>query len=307
MGEPVTVCVATFRRLEGLRGLLDSLDALAFDGEPPDLEIVVVDNDPPASALQELGPRPSGYRWPVAVLHEPEPGIPQARNAGLRAAAGRGGYVAFVDDDEEVSERWLAELLRVAREHDAAAVAGPVVARLPADAPDWVERGGFFDRRRHATGASVGYFATNNALVRTRVLEELGGFDPRLALTGGSDRELSDRIRGAGHTIRWADDAVVTESVPLERATLAWILRRGWRLGNNIGVRARMPGIGSPRAALAAAAFALARLGYGLLVAASGAVRGRHVAARGARTVAAALGTLAGIAGFTYEEYSNAR
>lgn len=307
MPDVVTVCIATFRRPEGIRRLLQSLAALDLgpDGsDVPDVQVVVVDNDPAASALEALGPSPTGYRWPTTVLQEPVRGIPQARNRGVQVAVARGGYVAFVDDDEEVDRRWLTELLTVARRYDAAAVAGPVVPTLPDGTPTWVVRGRFFDRPRHETGAPVEHFATNNALLRTAVVEQLGGFDERLALTGGSDRELSDRVVAAGHVIRWADDAVVYESVPRDRVTLRWLLHRAWRLGNNIGARARMPGIGSSRAVMSAASVAVLRLGYGIGVTLSGTLRGAHVAAAGLRTVAAALGTLAGIAGLTYEEYA---
>src|SRR5690606_20411702 len=88
-------------------------------------EVVLVDNDPDASALECLralnDPR-------VAVVHEPRAGVANARNAGLRAA--KGELIAFLDDDEIAPAGWLAELLRVQAEHNADVVFGPVRTRL---------------------------------------------------------------------------------------------------------------------------------------------------------------------------------
>ena len=42
----VAICIITFRRQEGLKRLLDSLNRLEFKQQPaPDLQLVVVDND----------------------------------------------------------------------------------------------------------------------------------------------------------------------------------------------------------------------------------------------------------------------
>ena len=47
-GPDVSVCIATYRRPEGLRRLLESLEAQALP-EDFSVEIVVVDNDPPSA------------------------------------------------------------------------------------------------------------------------------------------------------------------------------------------------------------------------------------------------------------------
>jgi len=40
----VAICAITFRRPEGLRRLLQAISALTFQTDPPEIEIVIVDN-----------------------------------------------------------------------------------------------------------------------------------------------------------------------------------------------------------------------------------------------------------------------
>ena len=104
MGVDVSVCIPTYRRPEGLARLLDSLGRMKV---PHDLraEVVVVDNDPEASAAP-LASRYADFPLPIRWVHEPEANISVARNRSVDEA--RGEWVAFVDDDEVVDEGWLA-------------------------------------------------------------------------------------------------------------------------------------------------------------------------------------------------------
>ena len=57
----VAICVATYRRPHGLLALLQSLDALVFDGIAPEVRVIVADNDEAESARAATTPgaRPS--------------------------------------------------------------------------------------------------------------------------------------------------------------------------------------------------------------------------------------------------------
>ena len=75
--------------------------------------------------------------------------------------------------------------------------------------------------------------ATNNLLLDLAQLRTLGiRFDDRFGLTGGSDTLLTHTLVKRGAQIRWCDDAVMRETVPVERATRRWALRRTFRTGN---------------------------------------------------------------------------
>jgi cellulose synthase/poly-beta-1,6-N-acetylglucosamine synthase-like glycosyltransferase len=123
--------------------------------------------------------------------------------------------------------------LRVQRETGADAVTGPVLPRFERRPMPWIEQGGFFAPTRRPTGARLDTAYTNNALVRGRALAEQDElFDASFTLGVGEDAELFGRLAARGFRIVWADDALVYESVPPERACTRWLLRRGFAVGS---------------------------------------------------------------------------
>src|SRR5688500_10522919 len=103
-GEPdtVSVCIATYRRPEGLTRVLRGLDTLTFRRSPePVLELLVIDNDPEGSARGVVESLRAGIRWPIRYEHEPKRGLSNVRNAAMASARQRSVLVAFIDDDEE--------------------------------------------------------------------------------------------------------------------------------------------------------------------------------------------------------------
>ena len=228
--DGVAVCIATCRRPEGLLRLLQSLDALAFEGAAPRIEIHVVDNDPDQSARPVCESCEDWLRAPIHYRVEPRRGVAHARNACVASALDRTEWIAFVDDDQVVEPHWLARLLEVQRATGADVVTGPVLPRRPPDAPRWLVEGRFFDVERFPTGSERPTAFTGNVLVRAAALRALEPrFDPRL--DRGEDTELFFRLAGRGHRIVWADDAIAHEAVPPERLRLGFVLRRAYHEG----------------------------------------------------------------------------
>jgi succinoglycan biosynthesis protein ExoM len=299
----IDVCIITHLRPEGLARLLAGLAAQRFPGEPPELRVVVVDNDPAGSARAVCDAARAWLEPPLVYALEKRRGIPQARNAAVALALERADFLAFIDDDEVPEPGWLAELLRVQRWCDADAVAGRVRPRFEAGAPEWIERGGFFEAVRHATGERLDRAFTHNVLVRCSALARLHSlFDERLALSGGSDHELFRRLAACGGRIVWADDAVGEALVPASRARLRWLLAREFRVGCS-ALWIERHCAARPRSAarlLGSACKGLARGGADLALSA---LRGRIEAVRALRTLADATGRLWALAGFRYDEY----
>ncbi len=302
----VAVCVITYGRPEGLRRLLEGLDRLTFSEVVPSpaVEIIVVDNDPTGSACALLERENPVRNWPLRCHVEPRRGIPHARNRAISGVGPGIDFVAFVDDDEVPEPRWLDELLRVQREHDADAVAGTVLRYFDEPPPDWILKGGFFEKRRFRTGYPVKYVDTANSLVRRELFEgQRKPFDERLAFSGGEDTHFFLRAHRDGRKMVWADGAAVHELIPKSRATAGWVFRRAYRLGNSLAFcEADLDS--SPSVLALRAAKALARIARGLLlVPASPLLGGRSTLARALHDVFRGAGMLAGLAGFTHEEY----
>ncbi|MFY0407467.1 glycosyltransferase family 2 protein [Solicola sp. PLA-1-18] len=305
----VVVAVLTYKRPGDLAAALPLLvDQVRDASDLAGCEVLVVDNDPEASA------RATVEAWPdpeVGYAHEPTPGIAAARNRALDVASGADALV-FIDDDERPSEHWLRLMVQTWRDGDWTGVVGPVVSEFAAEPTPWVAAGRFFDRRRLPTGTTVDVAATNNLLLDLPRLSDSGvRFDEDFGLSGGSDTLFTRQLVSTGHRLVWCDEAWVVDVVPEDRLTRGWVLRRAFRSGNSwsrttlalsrgrghrLVDRGRLLVPGTVRAV-----GGLGRLVLGLL--SSSAER----QARGARTLARGAGMTSGAFGYVYREYSRSR
>ncbi|MEW1957306.1 glycosyltransferase family A protein [Kineococcus sp. NPDC059986] len=324
----VVVAVLTYRRPDDLTDLLPRLRAQASAALLP-VEVLVVDNDPAASAREIVEAAAAVPGAPLRHVHEPRPGIAAARNRALVEADAPGTPVThggpqvtpvdllvFLDDDERPGDGWLDALLaehgRNAPSGRLAGVVGPVVSTFEGPLDPWIDAGGFFTRRRLPTGTPVEVAATNNLLLDLRVLRAAGvdpgsAFDERFGLSGGSDTLFTRSLTGAGLRLVWCDEALVTDVVPAARATREWVLRRALRSGNSWS-RTSLALAGRParrwrrRVGLTAAGVLRAGVG-GAGVVAGTVLRRPRWHARGARAAARGIGMAGGAWGWTYAEY----
>ena len=259
---PVDVCIATFRRPHLLERLLTSLTAQRLEGIA--MRIIVIDNDIDGSARAvAAGVYPlagAGAAPDIVYDIEPEQSIALARNRAMWHV--RAACFAFVDDDQTVSQYWLASLLHCMCEFRCDVVFGPVVSELPADAPSWALP--CFAKQLHGTGDVVQYGGSGNVLIRTRAVTAMR-FDPAFGLTGGEDTDFFHRLHQVGVRMVWCEEARATEPVSPARLTLASLRRRGFRDGQNYARIFVKPT--SPWRKLGWSIGKLAQLGGGLLLA----------------------------------------
>lgn len=178
--------------------------------EDDSFEIVVVDN----------GSGARGDHPGVRVVELPDNrGFAGAANAG--AAAARGEYLVFLNDDTEADPDWLAELVACAERHPAAASIASKVLRhddptVVDGAGDSMTRslkafrrgagerdGGGYDREEQVFSASG-----TACLWRSRAFHALGGFDESF-FAYYEDVDLGFRARNAGYECWYAPRAVV--------------------------------------------------------------------------------------------------
>lgn len=299
----VVIAVLTYRRPGDLVEALPALVAQATTIDPP-AEILVVDNDPDASAEEAV--RTSGSPL-VRYAHEPVPGIAAARNRAL--AESDHDVLIFIDDDERPSPTWLVSLLDVYRESRPAAVAGRVISEFAEEPDPWIVAGRFFERLRHPTGSAVPAAATNNLLLDLAQVRAHGlTFDQRFGLSGGSDNLFTRKLVRLGGRILWCEEAYVVDVVPPSRLTRSWVLRRAYRTGNTearVSVDLAESRVERTVARLSETARGVVRIAGGGGRWAVGAVT-RTVGdrARGRRTIARGAGMVAGAWGLIYSEYA---
>lgn len=225
--ERVDVCIATYKRPEGLRRLLQSVVTQETDGRF-EVAVNVADNDAAGSAEAVVREFETSGRI-IAYGIEPTQSVSLARNRSI--SLGTGQYVATIDDDLYATPRWLVTLYDTLVSQQAGAVLGRVVHDFAPGTPQYVRD--FFRRPDPPTGSTEGFvFATGNTLIRRALMEgDDGPFDPRFGRTGAEDSHFFHRLRAAGAKIVWCSEAHVVDEVPAERRTLRWILRRRFRHG----------------------------------------------------------------------------
>ena len=224
----VVVGLATFRRPEDLERALPAIIAQAAALRGAKGRVVVVDNDPHASARGQV----EGVSPLVKYVHEPRPGISAARNRCI-AEAGDADALVFIDDDEVPDEGWLQALVASWRSWGCAGVTGPVTSVFDGEADDWVRASGVFDRAQRVTGSVNPGASSANLLLDLAVLRRHDlRFDEEFGLSGGSDTMLAHTLRSHGEQIRWCQEASVTEHVPAARSRRDWVFTRVMRTSN---------------------------------------------------------------------------
>lgn len=300
----IAICVATCRRPQGLTRTLRSLAALDTERE---VTVIVADNDAAKwegiAAAEALAGQ--GYRWPLRLLGVEKPGIPQTRNALVRAALAlpHVRFVAMLDDDEAADPRWLHAMLVCQAATGADVVGGAVRRALEGDVAPWAKRHPILQpKSRGASGPVPLVDSTANVLIAAEALRAMGDapFDEAMALTGGSDKQLFTRMQRAGRRFAWAEDAVVTELIPASRVNAQWLLMRGYRVGMTdmmIQIHHSTPW----RAAAAEAPRIAAGVVLGSLGAALTLDHGKRIVRLG--KLYRAAGKIAALTGRRYEEY----
>ena len=183
-----SVVIVTFGRPGPLRRVLEALEK---QEQAPTYEVVVIDNDPRASArgvVEAFFVRHSTWRYEVS----PRNNVSLARNVGAGLASG--DWLAFLDDDCVPLSPWLARAEQIVAVHPAAGL---------------VFGGGYIDSRSSAPAQSQElkrelppqeYLVEGNLFFHRSEYLALGGMRTDLGPTDGrfgyhEGSELQDRHR----------------------------------------------------------------------------------------------------------------
>lgn len=227
----VAVVIPTLCRLDSLERALRSVFGQAEALERVSA-IVVADNDPQGSAAPLVARLSAEAPVPLTYAHAPIPGVATARNVGL--AATDASLIAFLDDDEAASPRWMAALLDAQAQTGADVVFGPIRGRVPEGTgwtTDYLET--FFGRVGPAETGPLDepWGCGNSLMVRATALPGPAPFDASADQTGGEDDKLFAALSARGGRYGWAADAWVDEFAPPHRATLRYALTRAFAYG----------------------------------------------------------------------------
>src|SRR5215831_8783583 len=119
----ISVCVCTYKRSQFLKRLLEELSRQDTSGFFT-YSIVVADNDHLRSAEAVVKDFAGASTIPVRYCVEPQQNIAMTRNKAIENASG--DFIAFIDDDEFPTKRWLFTLFEACNKFNADGVLGPV-------------------------------------------------------------------------------------------------------------------------------------------------------------------------------------
>lgn len=237
----ISVCICTYRRPLLLRRLLQDLMNQQTDGLF-DLSVVIADNDATRSAEPLIAEMRSKFPFEIAYCVEPRQNIALARNKVVQNA--KGDFLAFIDDDEAPSPRWLVTLFTVLRDYDVDGVLGPVLRRFDEKPPAWLERSKLYVRRVNPTGMLVEWqeARTGNVLLRHEVIgDDSAPF--RAEFRSGEDQDFFRRKIQEGRVFIWSSEAEAFEVVPPARWNRSYLLRKALLQGASASRQTNTRGI----------------------------------------------------------------
>ena len=229
----ISVCICTYKRPRFLKRLLEELDGQDTSGLFT-YSIVVADNDHLQSGEAVVRDFAAASSIPIKYCVEPRQNIALTRNKAIENA--NGDFVAFIDDDEFPTRRWLLTLFKACNEFGVDGVLGPVKRHFDEEPPKWVVKGKFYERPTYPTGFVIDWSKgrTNNVLLKRRIFADSAQpFRPDF-LTG-EDQDFFRRMIEKRHAFVWCNEAVVYEVVPPVRWKRTFMLRRAL-LGGAVSV-----------------------------------------------------------------------
>lgn len=220
----ICVCVCTYRRPDFLRRLLTELGSQET-GAGFTYSVVVVDNDKLESASVVLQEAAAWLRIAVKYCVEPRQNIATARNRAIQQA--EGDFVAFIDDDEFPTKRWLFNLFEALHRYQVDGALGPVKPHFDVEPPRWVRESRLYDRPSYPTGTIIDWRKgrTGNVLLKRQILTE-GEQHFRPEFLTGEDQDFFRRMIDRGYKFVWCDEALAYEIEPPMRWKRSFIVRR---------------------------------------------------------------------------------
>jgi len=195
--------------------------------------VVVTDNDASQSAHAVVEQCRKETTLAISYTVEPERNIAVARNTAVANA--QGDFIAFIDDDEFPVAGWLLNIFRTCESTAVAGVLGPVKPCFEHEPPQWLVKGGFYQRPGHATGFVMPWHEcrTGNVLFRRSILDASEPPFRREFGAGGEDQDFFRRMIEKGHRFIWCDEAVTYEVIPPSRCVRRFMIHRALLRGRN--------------------------------------------------------------------------
>lgn len=207
-----TLVITTYNRAAMLAAALSSV-AESEVGDHDKVEVIVVDNNSTDTTRQTVSDiQRRGFPFALRYILERRQGLSYARNRGTEEA--QGTYIAFMDDDQRIDKRYLAQLGRAFADTHAVCVGGPIFIYDRPVLPDWlppllqgVNECNYGNETRILGPADEHLLGGNIAFDRAELLNT-GGFNVNFGRSGdsrlaGEEDELQMRLHDANKIVAY--------------------------------------------------------------------------------------------------------
>jgi glucosyl-dolichyl phosphate glucuronosyltransferase len=226
----ISVVLCTYNRHDLMATALRSLCEQRL--APSSYEVIVIDNNSTDGTRQHIVE--IGRQYPhVRYGFETQQGLSYGRNTGFRMA--RGLYVAYIDDDCTVPREWLDLAHHLIRQVAPAIFGGPYRPFYHSRKPRWyLDRYGTYDDGPIARVLDHDrYLSGTNLFIRRSLLEQLGGFNTEVGMTGtrlgyGEETAFQRRVRieRPDEVIYYEPRLTVFHLVRSEKMELTWCAKQ---------------------------------------------------------------------------------
>lgn len=234
----IAICVATYKRPKGLKKLLDSIEKMKCNSG--EIYVFIADNDPLAyEGKKTVDTQEKSWSFVVECEIEPESGISFARNKALQMVKDSKidfDYIAFTDDDIEVSHQWIDDLIRTAKLYNADIVCGRNEHLFESQPSVEILTSPFYENHLNGgTGTPIITGGSGNIIFIKGIFDFFGysPFNHDLAKIGGEDVEFITRVLQHNYKAVQCVSAITYEMFPKERLTLDWVKKRYIRCGGS--------------------------------------------------------------------------
>ena len=228
----VVIGIPTYKRPAMLEKLLKSIDANNIAEELiSKIDIVVVDNDMEKSA-ESVVSKYNGDKNNEHMVHYfcyPKKGLSNVRNEILiHSHKLNPDFIITIDDDEYADENWLNEMVKKCIEKSCDIVIGTVVPVFETDVKTYISH--WFPVISYPENLPMNAMKSGNTLFSAKFISDNKlYFDNRFNSSGGEDTFFGMQAIDKGAEIFFAKKAVVYETIPKDRSTLNWLVKRRFR------------------------------------------------------------------------------
>ncbi|MEQ8688381.1 MAG: glycosyltransferase family 2 protein [Imperialibacter sp.] len=236
MNQILTVVICTRNRSDILSYCLESITDQSVPTEC--YNIIVVDNastDDTVKVIRQFQAKSTNIEYGFVE----KVGLSNARNFGFEIS--KTGWITYLDDDAMAHKNFVEAILRVIENYPFACFGGVYLPWFKYGKKYWLPyEVGTNKSTQNTVGALPDgkYASGGNFSIRKQVLEEVGGFNLNLGMSGakisyGEEVELQIRLRERGYQVGFDPNILIDHLVPKRKLQFSWWVKSYFAQGRD--------------------------------------------------------------------------